>query len=95
MQITEVKIRKIFEKGTLRAIVSVSIDGCIAIHDIKIVQGKSRLFVAMPSRQDENGNYRDVVHPIHSDERKKLEADILSVYNNFVNVSKITQIMIN
>ena len=59
MLITEIKIRKTFTDGALRGIVSVTIDDCLAIHDIKVVQGSERLFIAMPSRKDENGIYRD------------------------------------
>ena len=54
MLITEVKIRKTFAEGTLKAIVSITIDNSLVIHDIKVIQGTDRLFVAMPSRKDEN-----------------------------------------
>ena len=64
MEITDVKIRKIMTDGRLRAVVSVTVDNMLAVHDIKVVQGDERLFVAMPSRKDENGVFRDIVHPI-------------------------------
>lgn len=80
MQITDVKIRKIMSGGRLRAVVSVTIDDMFAIHDIKVVQGESRLFVAMPSRKDENGIFRDIVHPISPDSRKLFEEKILEAY---------------
>ena len=64
MQITDVKIRKLMSGGRLRAVVSITIDDMLAVHDIKVVQGDERLFVAMPSRRDENGIFRDIVHPI-------------------------------
>ena len=64
MEITDVKIRKIMSEGRLRAVVSVTLDEMLAVHDIKVVQGDERLFVAMPSRKDENGVFRDIVHPI-------------------------------
>lgn len=53
MTISEIKIRKTFSEGNLKAIVSATLDNCLAIHDIKIVQGSDRLFAAMPSRKDE------------------------------------------
>ena len=59
MRITKVRIRKTFTKGTLKAIVSITIDNSLAIHDIKVVQGTDRIFVAMPSRKDENKQNRD------------------------------------
>ena len=81
MEITDVKIRKIMSEGRLRALVSVTIDDMFAIHDIKVVQGDERLFVAMPSRKDENGIFRDFVHPISASSRKVFEDTILDAYN--------------
>ncbi len=80
MEITDVKIRKIMSDGRLRAIVSVTFSDMIAVHDIKVVQGDERLFVAMPSRKDENGIFRDIVHPISPSARKILEESILEAY---------------
>lgn len=64
MDISDIKIRKTIAEGRLRAIVSITFDDTLAVHDIKIVQGDERLFVAMPSRKDDNGVFRDIVHPI-------------------------------
>lgn len=80
LNITDVKIRKIMSEGRLRAVVSVTIDDMFAVHDIKVVQGDERLFVAMPSRKDENGVFRDIVHPISPDSRKLFEETILEAY---------------
>lgn len=80
MDITDVKIRKILSEGRLRAVVSVTVDDAIAVHDIKVVQGDERLFVAMPSRKDENGVFRDIVHPISPSARKMFEETILDAY---------------
>ena len=80
MEITDVKIRKIMSEGRLRAVVSVTIDEMLAVHDIKVVQGDERLFVAMPSRKDENGVFRDIVHPISPSARKLFEQSILEAY---------------
>lgn len=80
MQITDVRIRKLMSGGRLRAVVSVTIDDMLAIHDIKVVQGEERLFVAMPSRKDENGVFRDIVHPISPASRKIFEEKILEIY---------------
>ncbi len=80
MEITDVKIRKIMSEGRLRAVVSLTIDDMLAVHDIKVVQGDERLFVAMPSRKDENGVFRDIVHPISPSARKLFEETILDAY---------------
>ena len=80
MNITDVKIRRIMSEGRLRAVVSVTLDDMLAVHDIKVVQGDERLFVAMPSRKDENGVFRDIVHPISPSSRKLFEENILEAY---------------
>lgn len=80
MQITDIKIRRILPEGKLRAVVSITIDQMLAVHDIRIIQGESRVFVAMPSRRDENGTFRDIVHPIQPDARKLIEESILDAY---------------
>lgn len=84
MNITDIKIRKIIPDGRLRAVVSITIDDMLAIHDIKVVQGDARLFVAMPSRKDENGVFRDIVHPISPDARQTIESQILDAYTRHI-----------
>lgn len=88
MNITEIKIRRIYNEGRLRALVSVTIDGDLAVHDIKVIEGPERFFVAMPSRKEENGVFRDVVHPITADSRKKLETAILDEYQSYIETLK-------
>lgn len=80
MVITDLKIRKMMTEGRLRAIVSITLDQMLAVHDIKVVQGENRLFVAMPSRKDEGGIFRDIVHPISAQARQYLEEQILEAY---------------
>lgn len=80
MEITDLKIRKMMMDGRLRAIISITLDQMVAVHDIKVVQGENRLFVAMPSRKDEGGIFRDIVHPISAQAREYLENQILNAY---------------
>lgn len=84
MNITDIKIRKIIPEGKLRAIISITLDDMLAIHDIKVVQGEERLFVAMPSRRDENGMFRDIVHPIAPEARSFIEGQILDAYTRHI-----------
>ena len=81
MEITDIKIRKTFEEGPLKAILSVTFDDSLALHDVKIINADSRQFVVMPSRKNADGTYKDIVHPINSDFRKMLEERLLSAYN--------------
>ena len=46
MEITDIRIRKLYDESRLKALVSVTLEQELAIHDIKIIQGPQRLFVA-------------------------------------------------
>lgn len=80
MNITDIRIRRTYCENRLRALVSITIDHDLALHDIKIIQGADRLFVAMPSRRDENGEFRDICHPITLQARQQLEQAVLDCY---------------
>ena len=64
MDITDVRIRKIHREGKLRAMASITIDGVFVVHDIKVIEGDSGLFIAMPSRRTQEGDFKDIAHPI-------------------------------
>lgn len=89
MTISDIRIRKTFPEGNLKAIVSVTIDDYLAIHDIKIIQSNDRIFAAMPSRKDENGIFRDIIHPIDPKTRDEMEELIISAYERYVEIEKI------
>lgn len=80
MNITDVKIRSVNLVGSMKAVVSVTIDNEIAIHDMKIIEGPERLFLAMPSRKTFDGSFRDIVHPINAGAREKLEQVVLAKF---------------
>lgn len=80
MEITDIKIRKTFEDKPLKAILSVTFDDCLALHDVKIINADDRYFVVMPSRKNKDGSYKDIVHPINSDFRSKIEGKVLEAF---------------
>ena len=84
MKITNINVRRTFTEGKLKALVSITIDNCLAVHEIKIIQGEARLFVAMPNRMDVNGVFRDTVHPINTETRDCLEYLILHAYEKYM-----------
>lgn len=81
MQITEVKIRKIFDENVLKAIVSVTFDQCFTVHDIKIVYANSKYFIVMPNKKTKDGRISDIAHPINKEFRETLEKEVLEQYN--------------
>lgn len=84
MNITDIKIRKLFTEGKVRAVVSIILDGDFAVHDLKVIEGVERMFVAMPNRRSEDGRFQDIVHPISTEARTQLEAVVLGKYREAV-----------
>ncbi|MGP1588242.1 MAG: septation regulator SpoVG [Treponemataceae bacterium] len=80
MQITEIRIRKIAAEGKLKAYVTVTFDNCFVIHNVKIIEGKTGLFIAMPSRRTSGGEYKDVAHPISPVFRAEMQSKIIAEY---------------
>ena len=81
MKITSVNVR-ITEKedSRMKGIASVLVDDCFIIHDIRIIEGDNGLFIAMPSRKANDGEYRDIAHPINSATRENIQNMILEKY---------------
>ncbi len=85
MKISDVKIRLIKKDDTkLKAVASVVIEDCIALHDIKVIENDSGMFIAMPAKKTENGTYRDIVHPINKDTRDTLTNIVLEAFNKAI-----------
>jgi stage V sporulation protein G len=83
MEITEVKVFPIQEEK-LRAFVSIVIDRCFMVNDIKVIQGRDGLFISMPSRRKKNGDFKDIAHPLNNETRRMIEERILTEYEGAV-----------
>ena len=82
MKITDIKVRKLFEEGPMKAIVSVTFDGQLAVHDIKVINARDKFFIVMPSRKNPDETYRDIVHPINAEFRAMLESAVAGAYED-------------
>ena len=89
MEITSIKVkREEREDSHMKGRASVVIDNGLAIHNIRIIEGKNGLFIAMPSTSREVENeegetvtvHRDIVHPINQEIRTMFEEKILKAY---------------
>ena len=80
MVVTDIKIRKFFQEGPMKAVASVTFDGALAVHNVKVINAKDKFFIVMPSRKNPDGTYRDIVHPINSDFRAELEGAVVKAY---------------
>lgn len=80
MEITDIRIRKVDADSKMKAVVSVTFDDEFVVHDIKIIEGQSGLFIAMPSRKMGEGDFRDIAHPLKSETRNRIRDAILAEY---------------
>jgi stage V sporulation protein G len=83
MEITDVKVIPVDDEK-LKAFVSIVIDHCFVVTDIKVIHGPKGLFVSMPSKKRKDGTFKDIAHPLNNQTRQYLEERILSVYKQQV-----------
>ncbi len=81
MNITDIRVRKVTSlAGKMKAVASVTLDDAFVVHDIKVIEGQEKLFIAMPSRKTPDGEFKDIAHPINAAAREELENKILAAY---------------
>ncbi|MBR6779369.1 MAG: septation regulator SpoVG [Clostridia bacterium] len=82
MNITDIRIRLVNKDDSkLKAVASFTIDDAFIVHDVKIIEGTNGNFIAMPSKQAPNGEYKDIVHPKHNEAREQITAAVLEAFN--------------
>ena len=79
MEITEVRVFPVNEER-LKAYVTITLDNCFVVRDLKVINGNTGLFVAMPAKRRKDGTFKDIAHPLNSDTREKMEKTILAEY---------------
>lgn len=85
MNITDVRVRPMDKANSnMRAVASITIDGEFVVHDIKVIQGNDKLFIAMPSKKDSNGDFKDIAHPINTATRTKIQDAVLAKYEEVI-----------
>lgn len=79
MRITDVKVFPVNE-DRLKAYITITIDDCFVIRDLKIIKGHDGLFVAMPSKKRKDGQFKDIAHPLNQETRDHIEKSIFDAY---------------
>ncbi len=81
MKISDIRVRLVQkEDSKLKAVASMTIDDCFVVHDIKVIEGSEGYFIAMPSRKTNEGEYKDIVHPINTETRETIIKLILDAF---------------
>lgn len=85
MNITDVRVRPVEkEDSKMKAVASITIDGEFVVHDIKVVESEKGLFIAMPSKKDGNGEFKDIAHPINTATRKRIQDAVIAKYEEVI-----------
>ncbi len=80
MDITEVRVFPVTNEERLKAYATITIDSSFLIRDLRVINGNTGLFVAMPSRKMKDGTFKDIAHPLNSETRQMIESKVLAEY---------------
>lgn len=83
MKITEVKVFPVNEER-LKAYVTITLENCFVVRDLKIIKGNEGLFVAMPSKKRKDGQFKDIAHPLNQETRAAIEDAVFAAYEKEV-----------
>jgi stage V sporulation protein G len=83
MKITEVNVFPVNE-DRLKAYISITIEGCFVVRDLKVIRGNDGLFVAMPSKKRKDGQFKDIAHPLNQETRSEIERAVFEAYESTV-----------
>ncbi len=86
MQITEVRLT-LRSEDRLKAFVSITFDDAFVVRGLKVIEGNTGLFVAMPSRRRKDGEFRDIAHPINNETRDMIEKAVLDEYERQLEIA--------
>lgn len=79
MEITDVRVFPV-DEDKLKAYVTITLDNCFVVRDLKVIAGADGLFIAMPAKRRKDGSYKDIAHPLNADTRLRMERAILNAY---------------
>lgn len=94
MEVTDVRLRRVETEGRMKAVASITLDGEFVIHDIRVIEGNSGLFVAMPSKRSPDGEFRDIAHPINPDARGKVQKAVLAEYEQSAALERVQEVIL-
>jgi stage V sporulation protein G len=79
MEITDIEVFPV-DEDKLKAYVTITLDNCFVVRDLKVIAGNGGLFIAMPAKKRKDGTYKDIAHPLNADTRERMERTILEEY---------------
>ncbi len=82
MEITSVLVKKeSHDNSRLIGYAEIIFDNCLKVNGIRVIKGNTKIFAAMPNKKLQDGKYKDYVHPINAELRKKIDDAVEEAYN--------------
>ena len=86
--ITDIRVNKYERENTpVRGFADIVINGCFVVRGLRIIEGRERRYVAMPSKSRQIGTqlkWSDIAHPIKPEIRVYIEETVLQAYDKVV-----------
>ena len=74
-------VRNQTQQSNLLAFANVTLGGCFAVNDIRVMNGKNGPFMAMPSKKGTDGQFHDTCFPTTAKMRSDLNAAVMGEFN--------------
>lgn len=82
MKITDVRVRRVNTENRMKAVASVTFDDAFVVHEIKVIESDEGFFIAMPSRKRQDGEFKDIAHPINRETREMIQNAVLEAFES-------------
>ena len=83
MNVSDAKVRVYNKKSEDRILgyADIIVENSFVVHGLKIIEGENGIFVAMPSRRVQSGEFKDIIHPTCPVLRKNITDFVVEKYN--------------
>lgn len=89
------RIVRVVQKGNVKAIASVSLDGMFVVKNLKVMDGKKGLFVSMPQEsypgKDGQKKYSNTFFALTNSAKMELQKVVLDTYQQTLNPNYVPQ----
>ena len=83
MTVTDVKVKLINGEKAVRAVTDVVFDGVLVIHGVKVVEGKSGIFISFPQRSVRDRKAKETSYFDKKDWEDYREKEISFIFQNY------------
>lgn len=93
MNVTNVKLKGLEDKGKLKATGSITLDDAFVVTGISVFEGPNGLFVSLPSVKGSDGKYRDTAYPLSKELRDEINREVMSEYRRERDLDQVIEMM--